>query len=101
MQVLDRGASGAKSAEQAAAYNLVAISLSGFASIGDGLWKRMVRSHQAQIKDAYLRAAFLFLTADEAEEESYKAILALDGLELSDKVCAISLAAWLLYSQII
>ena len=50
----------------------------------------MVRSHQAQIKDAYLRAAFLFLTADEAEEESYKAILALDGLELSDKVRAIN-----------
>ena len=85
VQVLDRGASGAKSTE-AAAYNLVAISLSGFASSGEGLWKRMVRSHQSQIEDAYLRAAFLFLTADEAEEESYKAILALGGLELSDKV---------------
>ena len=88
-QVLDRGASGARSSEEAGAFNLVAISLSGFASSGDGLWKRMVRTHQAQIKDAYLRAAFLFLTADEAEEESYKAIMALDGLELSDKVCTI------------
>ena len=65
---------------------MVSISLSGFASGGDGLWKRMVRSHQGQIENAYLRAAFLFLTADDAEEESYKAILALDGLELSDKV---------------
>ena len=84
VQVLDRGA--AAQAEQAASYHMVSISLSGFASGGDGLWKRMVRSHQGQIEDAYLRAAFLFLTADDAEEESYKAILALDGLELSDKV---------------
>ena len=91
MQVLVRAASGAKSTAEATAYNLVAMSLSGFASSGEGLWKRMVRSHQSQIEDVYLRAAFLFLTADEAEEESYKAILTLGGLELSDKVYASAL----------
>ncbi len=82
--VLERGAAASANPDAATALNFVALSLSGFDGGANGQWSKMVRAHSSQMSDAYLRAAFEFLSSD--DDACYKAILELSGIELTDKV---------------